>query len=937
MAQKKSYSGMSGGEPLSSLRDVHIPSNALPGAALSITSTGEFGILDYSQDYFTAKALEVIPPMGAVKMGPGGVLPRTSAVEPESPVIGVSVAGAAAGEDALVLRSGKIAGKVFSPVNSVLRTLVGGTVGVAAAGTIVGTVDSDGVGYVSIGSAAGGGGGSAAVSAAPGNIISEKPDGLFAKASGGSSDAEYWLSQNPDKTLDDYLELCVTDNRFFARGDIVRAKKGIGHPGLLSMVDYNLLPKFGNDDIIKKTGDWRYKYLQDRCAHTIPKMTSNTEPSPMRATASGVNGDANAFGAFRAFDNNSASTNWHSANVTWSWVSVDFGEELALESISVTNRHDNATTFVGTVWRVELKSGTGDVLATIDVPVVNKGVLGVNSLDFKAGTRVDKNATIGNIQGVRYAKISGNGSYSVINDVSFVAYKGSIPEDSEFVTPAIPSDDADFEYYLCLSQVCVTSAGEVYVKEMGSEYYIKGDKGDSKSDAEYWLGQNPGKTMEDYYELYGGIVPVSNLVLGGQPVRTCEKRNGKWVYKKLINTGKLPAAAGSTTYPHNVVGADNIWLDEANTTIMQIGGSQSYGPYYAINTTGYVTSYVNSTVVGITVGTNWSAYEYIACVAYTLASEVANNEVLGVDVLGNQIVKGDDGESAYELAVRLGFSGTESEWQASLQGRDRNGVADDDANLALIRETRAGEIIYWPSSTIPILLDGLPKGLPVSGGIASLVTYPRLDRVLCIPEYNSWAPAWFRCDDNGARNISGLFIQLDDWRGGYPQIMDNGRNNISNYLVVNITAGSNKLVLVNNMSVGTLLTPSTSLEGVYPGMRLAHPNLAAGTTVVSADSTGIYIDKPAVTAGSRIWVTSYGRMLGGWQGDAGRRIESSLHIPMNNAGCWVTVYEPRYINYYISAYANGTGYIGGLDTARVVPTSPEYRPKGPVTNAIILV
>ena len=227
MAQKKSYSGMSGGEPLSSLRDVHIPSNALPGAALSITSTGEFGILDYSQDYFTAKALEVIPPMGAVKMGPGGVLPRTSAVEPESPVIGVSVAGAAAGEDALVLRSGKIAGKVFSPVNSVLRTLVGGTVGVAAAGTIVGTVDSSGVGYVAVGSASSGGG-AVGVSAEAGNIISEKPDGLFAQAkvsldggnslerrsdglyvpeSGGTSDAEFWLSQNPGKTLDDYLAI----------------------------------------------------------------------------------------------------------------------------------------------------------------------------------------------------------------------------------------------------------------------------------------------------------------------------------------------------------------------------------------------------------------------------------------------------------------------------------------------------------------------------------------------------------------------------------------------------------------------------------------------------------------------------------------------------------------------------------------------------------
>ena len=107
MAHKKSASGMSGGTQLSGLRDVHIPANPVTGGALSLTPTGEFTILEYSQDYFTARALEFIPPMGAVKLGPGGVLPRTSSEEPSSPVIGVSVAGAGAGEDVVVLRSGR--------------------------------------------------------------------------------------------------------------------------------------------------------------------------------------------------------------------------------------------------------------------------------------------------------------------------------------------------------------------------------------------------------------------------------------------------------------------------------------------------------------------------------------------------------------------------------------------------------------------------------------------------------------------------------------------------------------------------------------------------------------------------------------------------------------------------------------------------------------
>lgn len=35
---------------------------------------------------------------------------------------------------------------------------------------------------------------------------------------------------------------------------------------------------------------------------------------------------------------------------------------------------------------------------------------------------------------------------------------------------------------------------------------------------------------------------------------------------------------------------------------------------------------------------------------------------------------GRDGETAYQIAVRLGFSGTEEEWIASLQGQDGAGI-----------------------------------------------------------------------------------------------------------------------------------------------------------------------------------------------------------------------------------------------------------------------
>lgn len=42
--------------------------------------------------------------------------------------------------------------------------------------------------------------------------------------------------------------------------------------------------------------------------------------------------------------------------------------------------------------------------------------------------------------------------------------------------------------------------------------------------------------------------------------------------------------------------------------------------------------------------------------------------VVGALVTQNRGLPGEDGESAYETAVRLGFTGSESEWLASLRG-----------------------------------------------------------------------------------------------------------------------------------------------------------------------------------------------------------------------------------------------------------------------------
>lgn len=48
--------------------------------------------------------------------------------------------------------------------------------------------------------------------------------------------------------------------------------------------------------------------------------------------------------------------------------------------------------------------------------------------------------------------------------------------------------------------------------------------------------------------------------------------------------------------------------------------------------------------------------------------EIGENSPMPVQLSGVSSIKGEDGDSAYQVAVKNGFTGTETEWLASLKG-----------------------------------------------------------------------------------------------------------------------------------------------------------------------------------------------------------------------------------------------------------------------------
>ena len=255
-----------------------------------------------------------------------------------------------------------------------------------------------------------------------------------------------------------------------------------------------------------------------------------------------------------------------------------------------------------------------------------------------------------------------------------------------------------------------------------------------------------------------------------------------------------------------------------------------------------------------------------------------------------------------------------------------------------LRDYHAGSIQYWPSTIIPILSDGLPMGLPLDGAPVSLDVYPRLARVLCPTNIQDWAPAWYRCTASGARDAGGSCIRLDDWRGGYPQILDSGRGMAQATVLMKTTAGSKDITVVNNLSQGgTLLVPLVSADGLCPGMAVSGTGIPAGATIVAVNGTIVNLSLAATATAGSVETIIKGNQLGTWQGDAGRRFYGGTSSSPQLG--WHGLSGVFYSGGLAYKHANSSydANILMLDVARSIPTAPKNRPAGPVTNAIILV
>lgn len=303
--------------------------------------------------------------------------------------------------------------------------------------------------------------------------------------------------------------------------------------------------------------------------------------------------------------------------------------------------------------------------------------------------------------------------------------------------------------------------------------------------------------------------------------------------------------------------------------------------------------------------------------------EIAGKPV--VDIAGNAATA-TDLASGSVLSVAKGGTGATSA-AAALENLGM---------LSAMRDAQAGTVRLWPSLTVPVLADGLPLGLPLDGAVVSLETYPRLSRVLCPAGNNAWSPAWYRCTAGGARDVAGGHIKLDDWRGGHPQILDNGAGRSKSTVRVNTTNGSASVTIVNNLSAGgTLFTPYTGSDGIYPGLAVSGTGIPAGATVVSVAGTSVTLSAACTATGASVVATVTGRVLGGWQGDAMRNVTGKLGSVAG--GSAEGVLSAEYVGAGGVFTSAGDKFAITIDVSRQHPTAPTVRPAGPVSNAIILV
>lgn len=293
------------------------------------------------------------------------------------------------------------------------------------------------------------------LSTEPGNTLNKKPDGLYSAGAQISDDTGNAIETREDglfvQALEQYLE----------PGELYVGRKGLVHPNIISMSNYNILKKDDNPDVLAAFGNWWYKYLQEEALYKLPPMTSNTAPAPLVAAASSVYSGGQAW---NAFDQAAGETIWHSNQGTNQWISLDLGKEYTMQQFSWWNRAyaspvGNPTSAVLTLWDdfdavVLQKTYTG----------FSTAALGKTDIPLLPGTTTDKDATIGVVKNVRKLRIQVPANqYVIAKEIPIIIYENDKVPDlaTEFVTPKriYPTDDK--EYFIVLKTIKILPDGTI--------------------------------------------------------------------------------------------------------------------------------------------------------------------------------------------------------------------------------------------------------------------------------------------------------------------------------------------------------------------------------------------------------------------------------------------------------------------------------------------
>ena len=185
------------------------------------------------------------------------------------------------------------------------------------------------------------------------------------------------------------------------------------------------------------------------------------------------------------------------------------------------------------------------------------------------------------------------------------------------------------------------------------DYYTKEeiDEIKNKTDLQAWLEIHTDKTEEDYFELYGKMLPVVNLKVD-EEVRTNELKNGRWIYKKIIDCG--PGPANSKTVPLDTSEFEEIWFDQSNSYTINVNNIRAILPTTSSNLQIEINRSNNTLILSS--NASWSNWTMYICVAYTKTVDpiLEDNVAVSID---KDYIKGDIGDPGPQGIPGINFKG----------------------------------------------------------------------------------------------------------------------------------------------------------------------------------------------------------------------------------------------------------------------------------------